>query len=353
MAGWQARPPNLNDPFVTCLDFLNDGEPEKALQYLLTSLQSSYDDFSSEHPCFRCLVNYLDACAFGNYVDVMLANQHLQDSLEKEGQCEKTLFYLRREFRSAFKKKLRPEDRIRHQASWNLFKEKRPKFASLLFSDPSANPAPWIDFHYPSFHFNKVQEEKIPVYLIEPHKGDWEDLKGCPAVFVFESKTHFLQMFQFSEFIEMLDDSLHLIYLLDIYPVDQLQTQPITFTKTLFSEAPFPVTDVMNTFAEKLERLIRNPDASQIATELYRLCYEIRFLLNKHRLGKSRIPALLLRESARSWHDEYKVTPYKPSQKGKVDMRINLEESPPIVWYTSFHRSLIKDTLLQGFWILS
>lgn len=363
----------MNDCFYQFLDLYQEGQFEAAIQKILPAPDTSYDSLSSKEPAFRYLVNYVDACVFGNFSEAILANRMLCDQLRHHpflsSKYQRAIALLEFEQRildlalTSYPKSqqeqpspqaslgslLKPDDvqqilsrgpqnyrncLIRQVAllqGWDDLKKQKKAFSSyceknFLFS------LPWYPLRYPFQipSLTTLEKGMTPLIFLEPLNGDFtsflKPLQNIPALFVFENHATFLQMLQYPEVVQSLCLPQHLIYILDLYPNEQFalqETAPLkqaTFQPVFLANRKH-IQNVLPILLQALPECLNQPyenfkTDSEPANWLYQVAKRLLYAIKADRLGITRAPALMEYELNQRWHDSHKELPQKDRPLG-------------------------------------
>ncbi len=370
------------------IDAFEQGQILKAMQLILSSPDVCYDDLvASEHPV-RYVINYVDACVFKGVFDAYKANLVLQNELKKNERLQliATVFLEILKWDEIFLQEFMNQENIEEAMNvakialkglselqiaaflqqiptvyfhslqnkpeclknLNKFQQAKSLFYELICEK---NESMWhFPWHFFSYTFtpqpiSKAKENEVPLIFLEPIEGFnyqeyFKDFLKGKAVFVFETKEAFFQFFQFPELISILSQPQHLIYILDLYPQQQLQTQnewkqglvslsfsPVSMRPHMsdLELLPRALEKVFSEWLEGNAEKIENETES--ANHLYRLGKKILFAKEAFRLGKSRLMALKIKDGYERFVDRH---------KGSVSVVEDLETS------RSYYKQLIE-----------
>lgn len=183
---------------------------------------------------------------------------------------------------------------------------------------------PWYPYRYPkgvSPHFPDT--EGSFVIFLEPMETDYISLIKAvdkkPAIFVFETQYAFIQMLQFPVIESILKDPKNLIYILEIYPDEQLPFQksyqsqwknlsPIYYgNKPVLQECSKLFIEVLEQYLSQERVTIKND--SDYSNWLYAISKRIIFKLYEHQLGINRSPAFTAWMKDLEWYSKHKKLP--------------------------------------------
>ncbi len=362
------------DPFHSILLDYQNGDTAKAIAQLLPKPNSSYDAISSDEQLFPFLVNYFDAALFGGlreayYATLCLYKVLTQNALlsmryikalhrltlEKEVlgailedpkhpsartlaiSCDPWIASERENTRlteETIQQILTGIDPYYHRViheniaigqRWYSFKQYNPAYAALFSGSGEAFTHPWHTLNYPtSAVIPMLPIDVIPVLFLEPMQLEWPQLlrplEGHPAVLIFESEALFVQMLQFPEVVDAIQDPSHLLYIMELYPNEQLLVQECHQTlrkATLGPVYTFGRNDpegTLHLITEALEACLSQSDESLKGDSkdgdwLYHICKRIRFSRQCERLGTTRTAALVEQQTIRAWYDRHKGLP--------------------------------------------
>lgn len=329
----------------------------------------SYDNLQSEDPdLLHQLINFVDASIFGSLTEVKIQNYVVRDFIinnpERLKSYQKALELLKLEERylkcithePSFDQDVVPDYfiqmreiekdegvlgnqekerllasipqsmhslikfHLKIKSGWQKFKTVKPFYLKNFFKE-FLDLHPWYPVRYelsiPSLE--NCPLDQIPIIFFEPIHNDLagflHQLEGRVAIFAFSTLKDFFQMFQFSAFVEALTDE-HLIYILELYPNQQLASQncdlfkkkdlfPIFFDgRRLLKERVFFLCQALKACLEqsKEEMEIDTPDGNWA----YEIAKRYLFAFHQERLGIYRLPALHLQQSQMHWYDPHK-----------------------------------------------
>ena len=225
---------------------------------------------------------------------------------------------------------------------WKRYREQHAMLASLISEDKSI--CPWYPLRYflPVSSIEAIPASATPLVFLEPLASDFSvftRLQERPALFVFGTRADFIQMLQFKEFLEILSDPSHLIYILDLYPNHQFALQewkqidgrgfyPIFLTPRKQIEKCLPLIQqaLGDVLKQSHEELKQDTDSGNW---LYRLAKDLLFSIQEERLGINRAPALLTRTIQDKLDDPHKALPARgtpPGFESKNYMGVKLSE---------------------------
>lgn len=362
----------MNDCVQKFFYFYSQGNIIQAVQCIIQDANSSYDQLQSANPLLRQVVNFIDAAVFeisleARYQMLILLKleydrqgsiplqPEILSYLKEEGRF---LFELLNESQETINSELPPyfesllsvvkgsmtinaekiEEIIKetpahfHQLfrfhlemvrGWERLKKIKP-WIDLNLSKKSFEVYPWypLKYNYPLPALEDIAD-RIPVIFFEPIQGDLTDfflkLKGTQAVFVFPTFAHFFHMLWIPGMVDALFESLHLIYILELYPNAQFLNQvteafthhefyPIFFSKTKHLEAyGFPLLEALKAYLNlpKSDYLMDN----ETGDWLYEVSKRLLLSIRQERLGYGRIPALQMHIGQLKWYDMHKGVP--------------------------------------------
>lgn len=196
----------------------------------------------------------------------------------------------------------------------------------------------FLPLSYPAPHDIKSipgDIEGIPVVFMEALDIDWEvflqPLAGRKAVFFFCNNFSFFHCLQFPAVIAALAEQKHLIYVLNVYPSEQFNVQPVCKT---FKGPYSPVYLANEVLLQKFERPILDSLAqnmlqsyrdkrgdSKVANWLYHLGKKVNLYLRAEMLGAEHYLSLHMNQSYADLLDKHKAL-----APAKVDMGPSLPD---------------------------
>lgn len=210
-------------------------------------------------------------------------------------------------------------NKINLSQSWIIFKKNRPELSKLINTN-----LPWHSFHF-SLSVSPIitVQGETPLIFMELCQMDFtilqKEMGEAPSIFVFETKATFLQSFQFPILEKLLRDPKHLIYILELYPNEQLLIQNCRkISSSSFKMISFfpksPILEGLSAFSEALQKCLQQTDSQmQGDTEngnwLYTVSKRILFKMREKSLGISRAAALLSFTNLQNWFDPHKGLP--------------------------------------------
>jgi glycosyltransferase involved in cell wall biosynthesis len=360
------------------IQLFSEGKIVVALQNLLTHPSICYDDLCTKEDVLWHILNYADACVFGTSQEVHSINRILQVLIQTDfllktdarmagsiqtfisalsyeelylrllvqatiGNSQPSLIeiydvsqfiHLLLNYKQATPKEqnrflslLPPfyrtamQERIMLQQRMALLYKSKPLFAQLLESHDLLLHFPWYMFKYASSFTSFSPSSGVPLIFLEPLEGDYEELlapyANQKAFFVFETMTAFLQMLQFEPVLNALSNPLHFIYILTLYPNEQLRAQQIAQLEIEAFDLLFLIKDsfLSKTYSDHLAALLKaccrqSEEEMQKETETANALYQLgkRWEADRraHRYGKSRILPLIEQISLQDWFDPFK-----------------------------------------------
>ncbi len=371
----------MQDSYHHFFSLYQQGNVSSAIALIVPTPDIAYDSLVSKERFFSILVNYVDAMVFGNFNEAYHTNLGIYSILTRQTDLAATfaeaLFRLKMEQNMLSKlilEKRRPltlnslpltlgnflqsestEELLTPQATadlirrapekyqawlqqelalsqgWIAFKQRCPKLASLYNTTSDYFTRPWYPLRYASPLVPRILGSgDVPMIFLEPLNVDFTSfltpLKQHPAVFVFETRSRFIQMLQFPEVLESLCEKEHFIYILELYPNDQMAAQqgiiphgstlqPMLITPNDRVEATLPVmTQALSACLNQSEATLASD--SENGNWLYHISRRLRFASQGHRLGTSRIPALIEHNTVKGWYDPHKTLPSKDKDLG-------------------------------------
>lgn len=328
-----------------------------AFQELLASPEVTWDNvpFSEETEAFKVLENYVDASLFFPAAYLIPPNLRLQYELKRQ-QLEFTfpkamtcliyeanlIHFLNRTAEDSphedltlrFQKQTIHTPLAYSDNIWkknlllqglNRFEKQKYALSKLIQHPHYLLTAPWHLIRYkspilPNFHY---KEEIIPLLFLEPYDINFTEflspLNGKATIFIFETTAAFFQMLQFQELMKSLSDPAHLIYILELYPNEQLKIQKwippsnISFHPVLLCKKPV-IEEAMPLLTAALQQCLTQTDQelsqeTPNANWLYHISKRILFKSAQLRLGKSRSLALIESWSGKEWVNPHKGNP--------------------------------------------
>ncbi|HEV8052057.1 MAG TPA: glycosyltransferase [Parachlamydiaceae bacterium] len=364
----------MSDCFHEFLDLFEKAGLTIALSKIVSKPDICYDSLTSNELQFPLLVNYVDAVLFGIVDDIYFAGRILHDSMQQNKELAERyksfIDYLKVEmefFPTGYSRKILlakttifneyalnqasmaeiesiinhlslpakeyMETKIALAKGWIEFQKARPQFSHLCIKTQTHYTPLWVPFRYllplPDFFINP---EKIPLIFLEPLNVDFSEflssLENRPVIFVFETRKSFLSMLQFPAFVKTLNDPKHLLYILEIYPNDQLAIQnrtsfqkldfqPIFFNEKKRMEAALPVlTEALKVCLTQTDESLKTD--SEAGNWLYQIGKRLIFSIKEERLGVNRAPALMELTAQQNWYDPHKGMPAKEKDLGPL-----------------------------------
>lgn len=270
----------IDDLFYLTIEKYEQGHFLQALQKILIAPDINYDQLTCNHPLFRHLVNYTDACVFKNILSVQHTNLFLKNLLSSDPQLkflaspfieildwEEKFLYLYgldnpisqnvifgNEWQNSFKEikeKEQVEDsdidqivqlippffqsfvktKLQILKHWKILKTAKPDLCKILEGkDPFCMQQPWHPFSYclsPNT-FQEIGADEIPLLFLEPIEDlDYESLLAPfakrPSILVFETFQALIQLLQFPSVLRFLISPQHAIYIMNQYPNLQIK----------------------------------------------------------------------------------------------------------------------------------
>ncbi|MCE2982481.1 MAG: glycosyltransferase [Parachlamydia sp.] len=182
-----------------------------------------------------------------------------------------------------------------------LIKEK-PALMEALGGSRLSSKIPFHPFSYPPESMNAAA---MP--FLEPVENyDYSSLKGAgQPLFVFPTVTSFLQLLQFPVLHEIFADSRFFVYILELYPKDQMESQK-----------GWHVENLVNTpFNEALQACLKDQSPENF-NWLYQVSKRLLREHEVHRYGKERAIAHGTEQGLQEWYDPYKGLPPKEAPLG-------------------------------------
>lgn len=303
------------DIFHSFFKKFEKGEALEALQLLLPTPETHYEEFKSKNPLFWFLQNGVDASVYGTPRDAFHALAILQGMLGEDEEFLKKfpnsyeiLANSARQLQGRFKGALFTFEVFPKKFQNYLSKRKEVEKA---FNSLKAKPenlifdqgCPWFLYTYPVSLPEPTHMEETPLIFLEPLQGSFHEFlkpyQGKPAVFVFENKSSFFQMLQFEEVVESLKEENHQIYILDIYPQDQFLKQVGKSFKPVFA---FPIRSYEGLMNDFVDAYLKKEN-----DRLYQISKKMIFNRKQQRLGIERAAALNAVDFAERWYDPHKV----------------------------------------------
>lgn len=366
----------MRDSALKFLEQFEKGDISSAFQEILQCPSSPYDRLMSESlDLLRSIINYVDGTVrYTNLIIPESTNSFLQFRiLQQFPQYVNSIHFLRyerniinilyeeseKEFRNKVGKLHLPiatiliaqrneieldaiaienaveqmpinfRDNFRRKVAlfqaWIKLKKEYPYIGKFI---PSS--LPWHAFRY-SIDFNPqiVGEGEMDLIFFEPlnifPNLDLENKKK--PIFLFETKATFFHMLQFPEFIEAYKKHKPLLYILELYPNEQLYAQgcfktqwPSSFQATLFADK-MPIREGLDLFGKALMKCLSQNEEelkkeTQAANWLYAISKNILFKIRESQLGPTRAIALEAEKNVLCWHDPHKGIPPKDLPQG-------------------------------------
>ncbi len=327
----------------------------KALQSIVSRPRVSYDDLSQKGSPLWYLINYVDASIFKGIFETYVTNRALQKVLQSDARLT--------EFASTFLQILHWEEVILQNymsaelseetivdeekladflqfippfylaslrkksavfANWQSSKNAKPQLAQMIDENKEIKwHLPWYSFSYnlPCNKAVKLEKNELPFIFLELlEDADYEkflepyqhqQIIDQQIIFVFETKAHFLQFFQFPKLASILSNPRHFIYILELYPQDLLNAQnglkkrsePFSLHLVSMAEG-FPEAELLPVKAA-FEEWLAGKDSS-LTYKLYSVCKNVLFKKQVLRYGKSRLIPLNINESDGRLFDPHK-----------------------------------------------
>lgn len=364
---------DMQDCFHQFFELYNKDDVTSAIRQILPWPDTQYDTLVSSERFFPIIVNYVDAIIFGTLWDAHYASLCIVTLMEHERnlQTKYPVAYSRLKFEGKIisatmsktpDSKLTKEemDTLLSQVPINFrsivdkqnalfqncinFQSKKPEYATLIMKNEFFHYRPWYPFQYAlSIQPIPPLSMDVPIVFLEPLSGDFTPslapLQNKPAVFIFETRTSFLQMLQFPEVAECLSDPDHLLYILDQYPNEQFAIQdarkkiqgqnfqPILFSHRKHIESTLPVlTQALKECIGQSDEVLKSD--SELGNWLYQISKRLLFVTREEQLGINRVAALIEKTSNAKWMDPHKGLPPKdkplgPESKDLMEIKLN------------------------------
>lgn len=334
------------DIFYQFIDLYEKGSFLEALQTIISNPDIEYDKIISNHPALPLIANFADATVFYSLVEALDAHEALSYFLNHHS-TDATI--------QSFKEMLAYEATLLHLFIDDHFIEKIEGYAPIEIKEffttlhaedtlkDCSGVLHWFPPYYQSFiqdkcqmlnhwiHFKKHRPElahafqgehpilpQIPWHQFHyPHSKPDNNLSW----YVFDSLQHFLQSIQSESTLNILLQSNTFIYMLNVYPNDQLAPQSIFVDKSWNPDTK------ASDFYERLQELIRillesnqewlkdNPQADNLYA--FAKIHLQNTLAKKY--GRSRSAALCALIHSQSWHDVHKEPPSMPIQNNLAE----------------------------------
>lgn len=181
---------------------------------------------------------------------------------------------------------------------------------------------PWYAVNYSANYPLFTLPDEFPLFFLAPCNGNLSQLKellvGRPAFFVFETCASFLQILQDDFAFDILSDKEHGIFIMELYPNEQLKCQPAIFSSKPIHPIIFPphrfIEEALQPFLDAFTLCLQQTESellhdTEAANWLYAISQQLRFRIDEWRFGKNRIVALIERAEHVSWHDPHKQKP--------------------------------------------
>lgn len=215
---------------------------------------------------------------------------------------------------------------------WNTLQSRKQQTTSLYVKGISPLSRPWHPLRYPipPQPIEDLDSNKTPLVFLEPIDSDYSTvlniLQDHPALFVFNTRIALIQMLQYPEVVKSLCAPHHLIYILELYPNQQLAQQDrshllgASFKPLLTTENPL-LTATLPVLLEAVTAFTQQPEGvlggdTEAGDRLYHIAKRMLFASQEQRLGMSRIPGLIDRISIDQWFDPHKNPPPKGMDLG-------------------------------------
>lgn len=376
---------NTNDNFYKFIDLYESNQVHEALQLILLFPDVAYDELVSKQSEFRYLINYTDASVFKGLIEtidtikaiesVFASNKLLaistetfisklswiknfihvylksEEKIQNENSSSTTLDLLKHlNF-------LKQSDTISEQdidqflllipsiyqsnvsdflkilKNWKNLKSRKPILSPFIEEKMREKAQiPWYTINY---KLNPRAQEKLkrnatPLIFLEPlanvnYKSLLAPYIDEKALFVFETVCHFLQILQFPDMIDILSDPNHFIYILDLYPQQQIHFQSIQKANIVDLQAIFiterkVIEEVIPLLKKALIQCLDQKEQdfntdTLLANWLYQICQRLLFRIQTQRYGSSRYIALSIQNGYRKWFD---------SNKGNIPSGVDL-----------------------------
>jgi len=334
------------DLFSQFIELYEQGQFQKAFRLIITHPDVRYDGLVSKEPLFRKLVNFADACVFKGPLEAYQVMMALQDEFNKD----KRVSVLALQFLDALdwelatlKATLLKDDSLLidipelyqsfiHQRQtildqWEKFKIAKPGLRKIIEEQIDiTRQQPWHPFTYGHQRVATPHEteDAIPLVFLEPIEGvDWisqlAPYHHQKSLFVFETTQTLLQFFQFPEVVECLSQPEHFVYILNVYPNDQLIKQGWVahhhaHVSPYFMTQRDLIEEVMPLFQRVLEKCL-NQSQDDLKKDtlssnwLHGISKRLLFRIQSERYGPSRYIPLAIQEGTLHWHDPHKGLP--------------------------------------------
>lgn len=329
------------DLFYEFTDAYEEGNTLEALQKIFKTPNIKFDSLSSKNPAFRFLLNYADACVYQGDWETLITRQTLYENLIASQQ-EKVLL-------DRFLERLVDEQKLRHLFISNAVEsEKIPPFYRSLIAQkrklvenvkrfsglkPQLIPQeadlytyPWHVFAYPiqpDLAQIKTGDE-IPCIFLQPLQNfDYEEFNSIlqykPILFICDTLANLYHILHSNHAPEVLGNMRSVIYIMELYPQEQLTAQNIACLKRADLKAYHLIPDL---FMEKHSPLIiqailqciHQPEEdltkeTPIYNQLYHLAKRLLFNKEALRYGKVRAIAHSIQANLKEWYDPHKGLP--------------------------------------------
>jgi len=213
--------------------------------------------------------------------------------------------------------------------NWHILKQKKPDFIKSLSLNYS-NAHPWYPVQYTLPLPSCEKTGEIPVIFFEPIKEDLSPflnhLKGVAAIYVFTTSAQFFHLLSHPVVLDSLLDEQHLIYILELYPLQQFCSQKFGLFKNkplkpVFFFASQALKTYETVFLEALHDVLNHSletvsGDTPVGNRLYAISKRMFFFNRVNRLGEARIPALYDYKTAEDWFDSHKGLPPRGKELG-------------------------------------
>lgn len=335
------------DLFFHCTELYEEGNFAELFRNIVGHPDLNYDALTSQEPAFRYFVNHIDASLFHYFIEAQETRNALIATIQADARlaalCAPFLDVLQNEnlvmalfgykvphdsevsrfpllFQSMIQKK------IQGVRNWNLLVKSKPKwsqFLQKLRSNTLLQPCYLFSYTIQGNNpFTKPAQGTIPIIFLEPEERLADDhcfdlYQDVPAYFVVETIPHLMQLLQFNSVVQALQLPHHAIYMLNLYPHEQLKMQPplkieqgttfqpISMIKRDDLEMALPSwTKAWEAcLCEGIEDVKTDtPNANW----LYRLSQQVLYRRDVKKYGKSRFIALSMLNNINEWHDPHK-----------------------------------------------
>lgn len=364
------------DPFYKFIELYEKGQIQQSFELILSNPEVQYESLQSSEPLFRYIINFVDACVYKGAIDIYgaiktlikvltedkkiatLASQFIEILIWEQNFLEllsqqlpstsdpdqsKDFYTLINELKAApelteeevshfidfIPLYYRPftQDRIWLLRDWKKLVTSKPFLQGCIKEEGEiVDLLPWHYFAYPLPHqpLQDVNANETPLIFLEPIlNANYAEILAPfsekTAIFVFQTLQSLLQLLHFPAVALSLKQPKHYIYILDLYPQQQIALQKMSEAqfkrfKPLIQVPHHCLTEAMPVLIDTLTKCLKqSPEElktdSPIANGLYQISKRLLFRMQAERYGKSRYMALSISEGYNAWHNTHKGRP--------------------------------------------